>query len=64
MEWVAIPFSKGSSQPRDWPQVSHIEGSFFTVWATREAVKQHDGASHLTLWALLASSKEGSQSPS
>ena len=37
LEWVAFPFSKGSSQPRDWTQVSHISGRFFTSWATREA---------------------------
>ena len=37
LEWVAIPFSKGSSQPRDWIQISHIAGRFFTIWATREA---------------------------
>ena len=37
LEWVAIPFSKGSSQPRDWTQVSCIAGGFFTIWATREA---------------------------
>ena len=37
LEWVAIPFSRGSSQPRDWTQISHIAGGFFTVWATREA---------------------------
>ena len=30
LEWVAIPFSRGSSQPRDWTQVSHIAGRFFT----------------------------------
>ena len=30
LEWVAVPFSKGSSQPRDWTQVSHIAGRFFT----------------------------------
>ena len=36
MEWVAIPFSTGSSQPRDGTQVSHIAGRFFTIWATRE----------------------------
>ena len=36
MLWVAIPFSKGSSQPRDWTQVSCIEGEFF-IWATWEA---------------------------
>ena len=36
LEWVAIPFSQGSSQPRDRTQVSHIAGRFFTVWATRK----------------------------
>ena len=36
-EWAAVPFSRGSSQPRDGTQVSHIAGRFFTVWATREA---------------------------
>ena len=34
-EWVAFPFSRGSSQPRDRTQVSHIAGRFFTSWATR-----------------------------
>ena len=37
LEWVAIPFSRGSSWPRDWTQVSWIAGRFFTIWATREA---------------------------
>ena len=37
LEWVAILFSRGSSQPRHWTWVSHIAGRFFTVWATREA---------------------------
>ena len=36
LEWVAFPFSRGSSQPRDQAQVSHIAGGFFTSWATRE----------------------------
>ena len=36
LEWVAFPFSRGSSQPRDRTQVSHLAGSFFTSWATRE----------------------------
>ena len=31
LEWVAIPFSRGSSQPRDETQVSHIAGGFFTI---------------------------------
>ena len=37
LEWVANSFSRGSSRPRDWTQVSGIAGRFFTVWATREA---------------------------
>ena len=37
LEWVAMPSSKGSSQPRDQTQVSYIAGGFFTFWATREA---------------------------
>ena len=36
--WVAIPFSKQSSQLRDQTQVSCIVGGFFTVWVTREAL--------------------------
>ena len=36
LEWVDCPFSRGSSQPRDQTQVSHIAGGFFTSWATRE----------------------------
>ena len=36
LEWVAMPSSRGSSQPRDQTQMSHIAGRFFTVWATRE----------------------------
>ena len=36
LEWVAIPFSRGSSQPRDRTPVPHIAGGFFTSWATRE----------------------------
>ena len=31
LEWVAIPFSKGSSWPRDWTQVSCLAGGFFTM---------------------------------
>ena len=37
LEWVAFPFSKGFSQPRDQTQVSRIAGRFFTSWATKEA---------------------------
>ena len=37
LEWVAISFSRGSSQPRDQTLVSCTAGKFFTVWTTREA---------------------------
>ena len=30
LEWVPFPFSRGSSQPRDGTQVSHIAGRYFT----------------------------------
>ena len=36
LEWVAISFSRGSSWPRDWTQVSRIGGRCFNLWATRE----------------------------
>ena len=36
LKWVAVSFSKGSSQPRDQIQVSCL-GRLFTAWATREA---------------------------
>ena len=37
VEWVTIPFSRGSSQPRDQSQVSCTAGRFFTSGATKEA---------------------------
>ena len=37
LEWIAFPFSIGSSQPRDQTRVSWLAGGFFTSWATREA---------------------------
>ena len=38
LQWVAIPFSKGSSQPRDGTRDSCIAGRFFTGCATRDAL--------------------------
>ena len=43
LEWLAFPFSRESSQPRDQTQVSHIAGGFFTSWATREAQEYWSG---------------------
>ena len=54
LEWVAFPFSRGSSQLRDLIQVC-IAGGFFTSWATREAwllFPSSDCVSHSgILWA-------------
>ena len=45
LEWVAISFSRDSSQPRDRTWVSHIVDRRFTLWATREGP-----AFFLSLW--------------
>ena len=36
LEWISIPFSRGSFWPRDWTWVCCTEGRFFTVWAIRK----------------------------
>ena len=41
LQWVAMPFSRGFSRPRDWTHVCCIAGRFFTIWATREAQNDH-----------------------
>ena len=37
LEWAAIPFSRESSQARDWTCISCTAGRFFTIWPTRKA---------------------------
>ena len=41
LEWIAISFSRGSSQPRNRTRVSHIVDRRFTIWATREVLISH-----------------------
>ena len=48
-EWLAMPSSRGSSQPRERTQVSRIAGGFFTIWATREAHEYWVGSLSLLL---------------
>ena len=43
LEWVAMPSSRGLSQPRDWTQVSYIAGRLFTIWATRATQEYWSG---------------------
>ena len=38
LEWVAFPFSRGPSQPRNLTRVSWIADGFFTNWAIREVL--------------------------
>ena len=52
LEWVAIPFSKGFSWPRVWTRVSCLAGSFFTIWATRDAQRMSNGLGLSSLRAL------------
>ena len=37
--WVAYPFSRRSSQPRNWTGVSCIASGFFTSWTTRQVLE-------------------------
>ena len=56
LEWVAMPFSRGSSWPRDWTQVSHIASRLFTISATWEAPTlccYHTNTSMCSQWYLI-----------
>ena len=48
LESLAILFARGSSQPRDWTQVSCIAGGFFTNWATRKVVAAYNNTGLLS----------------
>ena len=48
LEWVTISFSRGSSGPRNWTQVSHIAGRCFNLGSTREALKHKNTVSQKT----------------
>ena len=39
LEWVAIPFSRGPSPPRDWTRISCIGRQILYHWATSEALR-------------------------
>jgi len=55
LAWVAIPSSRGSSQPRDQTWVSYIAARSFTIWAMREV--------QLTVTPLAISSQGHQDSP-
>ena len=60
LEWVAIPFYRGSSWPRDWTRVSCIAGEFFTIWATRKPTVSECVA---LLWGSPTNSQDGPWKP-
>ena len=53
LEWVAFPFFRASSQPRDWTQVSHMAGRFFTSWAIGKPKNTRVGSLSLLQWIFL-----------
>ena len=55
VEWVAISFFRGSSQPRDWTWASCFAGRFLTNWATRKFPDRED-MWHLNVYILRLSS--------
>ena len=60
LEWAVLPFSKGSSWPRDWTWVSGTAGRFSIVWATREFLVNFHTLYSLTkkiLWLLIVLGK-------
>ena len=53
LEWVAFPFSRGSSQPKDQTQVSHISGRFCTAKPQGKAKTTGVGSLSLLQWIFL-----------
>ena len=51
LEWVAMPFSRWFSWPRDWTCISCIAGIVFALWATREALLSNKSYPFI-VWAL------------
>ena len=44
LEWLAIAFSRGCPQPRNWSRVSHSADTVFTIWASRQDCMCHTHA--------------------
>ena len=53
LEWVAFPFSRESSQPRNWTQVSCIAGEFLTSWPQGKPRNTGVGSLSLLQWIFL-----------
>ena len=53
LDWAAISFSRGSSLPRDWPQVSRTASRHSTIWATREALVNSQLKTYVKMAAMM-----------
>ena len=60
-EWIAFPFSRGSSQHRDQTQVFHIVGGFFTNWA--KGKPKNTGVGSLSLLQSILLTQESNKGP-
>ena len=60
LEWIAIPFSRGSSQPRDWTWVSCTTGRFLTNWASKEVQywPRRYPNNHTVVWQLKTEARD------
>ena len=59
LEWVAVPFFRGYSQPRDWTQVSRIAGGFLP--AEPQGKPKNTGVGSLSLLQLIFPTQESNQ---
>ena len=53
LEWVAFPFSRASSQPRDWTQVSLIAGGFLPAEPQGKPKNTGMGSLSLLQWIFM-----------
>ena len=63
LEWISIPFSRVSSRHRNWTQVSHTTGRFFTAWATGKGIFPAQGSNSVLChcrWTFYKLSHQGS----
>ena len=59
LEWVAIPFSRGSPQPGDRTQVSRVAGRFFPSWTTgKEERKYSEAQKNLSVYQTMLAPQE------
>ena len=61
LEWIVIPFSRGTSRIRDGTRVSYIAGRFLTLWTTREGYGKDQELSSVCIKCAIQMGRSGSQ---